>query len=730
MSMERYTDAYDVTWPTPSDGPNGSMPIGNGEVGLNVWAERDGSIVFYVARTDAWSENARLLKLGRVRVAFSPTPFDSPNFRQRLNLWDGRIEFEGGDKRRPFRAVLWVDAQAPVVHLEVQAPDGVMVKVAAELWRTKRRRLEGDELFSAYGLVKAPHPVFVEPDTVLSSGRDELVWCHHNRRSIWRETLELQGLKEFADRHEDPLINLAFGCIVRGSGLMKISDTELASEGPLPETDITVCCVTAKAATAEGWAIRAREVMDRALKRETAEARGATRRWWNDFWHRSYLLVGGFPEAEVVNRGYTLQRFMNACAGRGRYPIKFNGSLFTVDAKVRGQKFDADYRRWGGPYWFQNTRLAYWPMLKAGDFEMMMPLFRMYFDALDLARERTRVYFGHGGAYFPETMYFWGAYANDNYGWDRRGKPVSHVDNTFIRHYYSCALELLALMLDYFAYTGDEDFAREMLLPMAREVLTFYAEHFPRDERGRLLLKPSQALETVQKAINPLPDIAGLKYVLWRLLELPDGIVPEEQVRAWRELELIVPPVPTEGIDGEEILARAEKPLEPDHNIENPELYAVFPFRLYGVGRADLEMARRTYARRRNPGHRGWNQDEIHAAYLGLGDEAGRMLIERFSHKHGPSRFPAFWGPNFDWVPDQDHGCSGMIALQAMALQAEGDRIFVLPAWPAGWDVRFRMHAPAGTTVECEASGGRIRKLSVQPPGRADDLVVMAEGAP
>ena len=35
--------------------------------------------------------------------------------------------------------------------------------------------------------------------------------------------------------------------------------------------------------------------------------------------------------ADVVTRGYVLQRFMAACAGRGVSPIKFNGSIFTVE---------------------------------------------------------------------------------------------------------------------------------------------------------------------------------------------------------------------------------------------------------------------------------------------------------------------------------------------------------------------------------------------------------------
>jgi len=109
-----------------------------------------------------------------------------------------------------------------------------------------------------------------------------------------------------------------------------------------------------------------------------------------------------------VSQGYALQRYVNACAGRGDCPIKFNGSIFTVDGRRGKMAYTADYRAWGGPYWFQNTRLIYWPMIAAGDFDLMEPFFRMYVSTLALARARTPIYFGHEGAFFPETMYFWG----------------------------------------------------------------------------------------------------------------------------------------------------------------------------------------------------------------------------------------------------------------------------------------------------------------------------------
>ena len=109
------------------------------------------------------------------------------------------------------------------------------------------------------------------------------------------------------------------------------------------------------------------------------------------------------PSPALVTQGYALQRFISACAGRGQYPIKFNGSLFTVDAtEGDGSKYNPDYRRWGGPYWFQNTRLPYSSMLADGDVDLTDAFFRMYRDAFPLAGGRTKLYFNHEWRTFPK----------------------------------------------------------------------------------------------------------------------------------------------------------------------------------------------------------------------------------------------------------------------------------------------------------------------------------------
>src|SRR5207249_2940296 len=198
------------------------------------------------------------------------------------------------------------------------------------------------------------------------------------------------------------------------------------------------------------------------------------------------------PDAFHINQGYILQRFMNACAGRGALPIKFNGSLFTV-----GMKDDPDFRRWGGPgFWFQNQRLIYWPMLAAGDFDFMLPWLRMYLEQLPLQRHRTRKYFGHGGAHYPETITFWGAEVSAHYGWtpfERRERPEAEC--AYVRYYWTCGIELSLMLWECWAHQQDEAFAREFLLPIADAVTEFFDLHYRRDAAGKIRFEPAQALE-------------------------------------------------------------------------------------------------------------------------------------------------------------------------------------------------------------------------------------------
>jgi hypothetical protein len=432
--------------------------------------------------------------------------------------------------------------------------------------------------------------------------------------------------------------------------------------------------------------------------------------------------------ANIVTRGYILQRYINACAGRGAYPIKFNGSIFTVPNP--GSPGDADYRRWGPGYWWQNTRLPYLGMCTSGDYDLLQPLFKMYAeDIFEISKYRTRHYFGHDGAYYPECIYFWGTCFSETYGWTPFEERKDKLQTSgWHKWEWVCGPELVCLMLDYYDHTQQEPFLREKILPLAKEVMLFFENYYKLDDNGKLLMHPSQAVETWWNCTNPMPEVAGLRAMSRRILELPDKLLAAKERTYWQTARKKIPNIPLGQRDGIRMLIPAEKYAQKS-NIENPELYAVFPFRQYAIGKPDIELALEALKHRWDRGNSGWRQDDIFMAYLGLTDQARDNLVARAKNKHPGSRFPAFWGPNYDWIPDQDHGGVLLKAFQSMLLQTEGRKIILTPAWPKEWDGDFKLHAPYKTTVEGSIRGGKITKLKVTPKSRRKDVTIMGKGA-
>jgi hypothetical protein len=364
-------------------------------------------------------------------------------------------------------------------------------------------------------------------------------------------------------------------------------------------------------------------------------------------------------------------------------------------------------------------------MLAAGDFEFLPPLFKFYQDALPLAEERVRRYFGCGGAAFPETISLWGAYLDNNYGHDRSGLPVGKAQNTHIGRYFSGVLELLTLGLDLQAYHPDDVFWNDTFLPLARPLLQFFGERYPRDAQGTLHFEDAQVLEQFHDAINPLPEIAGLQHVLTRLLALPESKVSASDCENWQALLDSLPPVPTELREGKTILAPAGELLDPKpRNGENPQLYAVFPYRLHTLLSGDLELARETFHQRVCVNKGCWGQDGIHAASLGLVEELIPWIENNLPTDSRYARFPSFWTWQraFDWIPDVDHCGAFALTLQKMLLQGDAKNLLLLPAWPADWNVAFKLHAPGNTVVEAVYSDGKLRQVQVDPSYRTSHI--------
>ena len=524
--LETQLKAQNLVWESPSLAAKDSMPIGNGDLGINVWDDPNGDLMLYVGKTDAFDESCRLLKLGRLRLHFSNHPFAKGlRLRQELDLINGEIRITGGEGTNAVALRIWVDANHPVIHVETESVAPISQSVTVELWRTDKRPITQQWEKHALSGMSATEPPMQYPDTLVDTAKvpglaNRLVWYHRNEISLHPVSLNLQEIDP-AKCAPDPLLHRTFGCAVAADGWMAKDTTTLQTAKPASRSHLTVCALTEQAPSAEAWLKDLAKLSTRAQSMSLKRCRSAHREWWDQFWSRSWVRVSGGNAKETadITRGWHLNRFITACTARGNAPVKFNGAIFNVDgidangSTVPG--LNADARMWGPGFWFQNERHIYWPMLQAGDYEQFLPFFKMYREALPLAKARTRAYYKHDGAFFSETMYLWGTYVNGDcgYGWDRRNKELGLTDNQYIRRYWQGGIELSAMMLEYYRHTGDKAFVRETLLPIASEIATFYDQHYKRDTTGKIRFEPAQMLETMWDVVNPMPEIAGLNCI-------------------------------------------------------------------------------------------------------------------------------------------------------------------------------------------------------------------------
>lgn len=756
-----------VIWNTPSRNSSESMPCGGGDIGMNIWVE-EGDILFYLSRSGTFDENNCQLKQGRFRIRLFPSPFkDAKDFRQELKLKDGYVEVSAGGTQ----IQLWADVYHPVVHVEITNAQPLRTEVSYENWRYKERMIrKGEGQQCSYKWAPPKGAVTTADFVSLSSKRklpgmtkkeNLLLFYHRNpEQTVFDIVVAQQGMENVKSQMMNPLKHLTFGGYLFGDNLEYTGTTDniyagadyrawnFRSSKVSRKEQFCIVLHTEQTATVEQWEQDLQINLQRIApqgkisSKIVSQDKKQTRLWWNAFWQRSFIEPIGDTEnkndsdIKEITRNYTLFRYMLGCNAYGSVPTKFNGGLFTFDPCHIDEKqaFTPDYRKWGGgTMTAQNQRLVYWPMLKSGDFDMMSSQFDFYNRMLKNAELRTQVYWQHNGACFCEQIENYGLPNPAEYGFKRPewfDKGVEY--NAWLEYEWDTILEFCQMILETKNYANADI---TPYLPLIESSLTFFDEHYRQlasrrgrkalDGNGQLVLFPGSACETYKMTNNASSTIAALRTVL-------------ENYGKKDEMLKTIPPIPLRYIEIKDSLNPTASPelkqtispavsWERINNVETPQLYPVFPWRIYGVGKENLELARNTYfydpEAIKFRSHVGWKQDNIWAACLGLTEEAKRLTLAKLSN--GPHRFPAFWGPGYDWTPDHNWGGSGMIGLQEMLLQTNGEQILLFPAWSKEWDIHFKLHAPGETTVEATLKNGKVTDLKVLPESRKKDIIIM-----
>ena len=683
----------DYVWTTQSKNSSESMPCGGHDIGMNVWVE-NGDVLFYVSQSGWFDENNTLLKAGRWRIHFDNQPADAA-FKQRLCLDDGAIYITLGDAQ----IRLWADVMEPVVFCEMTSKKKLTTTVSYESWRYRDRPISKAECQQTSYKWTLPADAVTFADSI-EAQNNSLNFFHQNRQeTVFDYTVKREFLEEIKNQIYNPISGLRMEGMMKTTGFIYKG----TREGNYADTDYRAWDFTGKIKKG-GFSINLGKASCTA-----AISKKRSAQWWHQYWQRSWIQTDNKEAAEII-RNYELFRYMLGCNAYGQWPTKFNGGLFTFDPKFVASptedRYTPDYRKWGGgTMTAQNQRLVYWPMLKSGDADMMKSQLDTYLRMLPTAKLWANHFWGHGGACFPEQIENSGLPNPAEYGKPKPGQDRGVGRNAWLEYEWDTALEFCMMALQAREYAPGENW--DKYEPLIAECLKFFDEYYQYeankrgaktfDAYGKLVIYPGSGCETYKMAYNPSCTIAALKAVLEK----------------WGKDSAMlsrIPDIPTRVIGGDTCIAPAIV-WERIQNVETPQLYPVFPWRIYGLGRPGLQTAVNTYEKDPHAvemrSSKGWKQDNIWAACLGLTDEARRLNLEKLGN--GPYRFPAFWDPGFDWAPDHNRGGAGMIGLQEMLLQEtpEGE-LLLFPAWPKEWNAKFRLHATNGRTIEAEINNGKI----------------------
>jgi alpha-L-fucosidase 2 len=717
---------HDVLYTTPSLEPWEAMPTGGGD--LSAMVRWDGSLRMHLSKSDCWGfqtpPNAPLgLRLfnntspGRVRVDFGSRGRQaaSQRFRQRLDLYCGRIVVELGDERAGTRLEVWGHPVRKILVVEVTDPQMSLDAAQIELsqWRS----------------------------TMQVGTAGETLYAREIHERPARPHLVNTGMQDFFTPDRDPLCGRGTAVSVACPAVAKAAVTAkgLTATLALPEkrpSQYHVIIAAAVTPSGDPLAAAKRE-LDEAAKLPLATLKAEQQAWWREYWSRSFVHVTS-PDrsADRLCGAYHVHLYTLGCVNRGPYPAKWDGGPGLMRE---------DQRNWGLAEWVQEIRFTYLPLYAANHLDIARGLTRHYSAMVPYLTEQTKKMWGLPGLWIPETVLPWG-HAEDFLLKDDGHTPVveylvrrdpSKVPygrferyNPYIGFLFTAGLEICEHYLTYYRYTGDEDFLRRDAYPVIRGVCEFLAGLLRKENDGRYHLDPANALETWWMVRDPTDTLSGIQAVFPEFIRLAEKYGQDAELKGRCATILAALPEPTRGLwaaDGKITRdkdvyapAAATGTSHPRTNSENPALYRVFPFGLSGIGSADSPAACRTFERRICPLEHGWAMDALWAARLGLREQACSLAAQhaeryqRYRYGGWTSNDSRVFPGGLSAAPFMDAGGLSAFTINEILLQSHKGILRVAPATAKTWSGVFRLRGEGGFLITSEFGGGEVRRVEVQ----------------
>ncbi|HWE30594.1 MAG TPA: hypothetical protein VHB97_21455, partial [Polyangia bacterium] len=441
--------------------------------------------------------------------------------------------------------------------------------------------------------------------------------------------------------------------------------------------------------------------------------------WWHDYWGRVGLmkLTSTDGAADYMENIRTLYLYMAAAERGGPYPGSQAGlaDLFA---------FLQDTQPWfPAGYWFWNMRMQVAANLTSGAGDLNAPVFNLYLtNVMNLQMWTMMNMSGRAGICVPETMRFNG----DGYWYG--GVNDASCDEAASPDYNALTItsgaEVALWIWQQFLTTGDRTFLMTNL-PVMTESARFLLAYATTGADG-LLHTTANAHETQWNVTDPITDIVAMQALFDALiaaesvLGTPDAALVTQMQAALTKL----PPLPrtdaathqqlmtaADDAAGKDVFALSYQPSAAQHNGENLDLEAVWPYGLIGDTGTLTTLAQRTYASRMFVNDADWAYDALQAARLGLASEvAAQLTASTQRYQSFVSGLALLGGGTNDGTNEPYVEETGIVAAalnEAMVQDYDG-LLRIAPAWPAMWDGVATIFAQAQTKIDVQVQSGKV----------------------
>ena len=758
----------DPLYATPSAELWEAMPVGGGD--LSAMVRCDGNLHLHLSKSDAWGFWSafdlpndetdprspwsywffNVVSPGHIKIDFGSQSKAAADryFRQRLDLYHGRIIIQMGSEQNGASIEVWGHPQRNILIVEVSDPQAILGAANIELSQWRKSMQVGHTSESIYGtevLKRAAIPILVNTgmQDYFSNDTDPML----NRGTA--VVLTAPGVKSprCLSDNTDGAIDNTIARIYKTKGAKGDLPLKIAEMKLPKQLAKNYHIIIATAVNPKGDALPdANKELNDALAIPLKTLKAEHLAWWKDWWSKSFLrMTSDDKSADWLCAAYHVQLYTLACVNRGPYPAKWDGGA----GLMRG-----DERRWGGAEHVQATRFTYMPLLGANRLEMARGYTKFYDGMLPYFKVQTEKMWGLPGLWFPETLFPWGHTMDfqltehvDGYGvpshfvrWHPESAPYGkfHWFNPYTFH-FNPGLEVCHNYLDYYDYSGDESFLKNNAYAVIKGVCEFFSNMLQKRWDGLYHLGPASALETWWLVDDPANALDGIRAIFPKFIALSEKFDRDANLRAKCKEILSLLPDPPRGLwrSGKvfdlsiDVYAPAGRvgPYLERKNGETPQLSRIYPFGLSGVGTDDYELAKRTYDKRIIKSlPAGWSQDGVWAARLGLADEAARV-VKTQAQKWNLYRYGGWKsGDDVSWPEDDaipaherlsispflDAGGNSAFNLQEMLLQSHQGVIRIIPAWPKDWSGLFRLRARQGFLITAAVENGKVPFVKIQ----------------